>query len=411
MNSHRLDFAAAPKCPGGVLSRRSFLKGTAVAALLPLAKSLSDTASAAEPSIAVPRALSAIGLCKRYDFAAVRRTLAQLLEDLGDIRPLVKNKHVTIKTNLVNTSAEDVYGVPLWLTVTVHPQVAMALGSLLVDCGARRVTFCDQLPFRALDAEAFLGYGFDLKKFNAVMAGRARFVNTRNRGEHANYATVKVASGAELATAWEVNRSYVDTDVLISLTKLKSHVSGGITGGMKNLFGIPPSSLYGDDLKNEPDENAVDYRGKTMHACTRKPLTSVDYFTGNSVEGDHGFNVPRFIVDLNAAFPIDLVVIDAISVIQTAEGWWNGSMVSVTRPGLLLAGRNAVSTDSVAAAVMGFNPEAPDRTHPFANGTNYLALARRKGLGENRLQNLEVAGVDIKSARFEYQPTFQRIHA
>ena len=101
----------------------------------------------------------------------------------------------------------------------------------------------------------------------------------------------------------------------------------------------------------------------------------------------------------------------SISTIQTAEGWWLGSMVSVTRPGLLIAGRNAVCTDAVAAAVMGFNPDAPDRTHPFVNGTNYLALARRRGLGENRLEKLEVAGVDIASARFEFQPTYHRIHS
>jgi len=42
---------------------------------------------------------------------------------------------------------------------------------------------------------------------------------------------------------------------------------------------------------------------------------------------------------------------------------------------------------------------------------NHLALARRRGLGENRLKNLEVAGVGIETARFEYQPTFRRIGA
>jgi uncharacterized protein (DUF362 family) len=329
-------------------------------------------------------------------------------EELGGIRRLVRNKHVTVKVNLVNTSAEDVAGVPLGLTVTVHPVVAQALGSLLVDYGARRVVFSDQLPFRCSEVEAFAGYGFKLAEFNRRMNDRARFVNTRNRGSFSSYAWVKVPGDGELATAWEVNRAYVDTDVLVSLAKLKSHVSGGITGGMKNLFGIPPSSLYGDDLGQEPDENAIDYRNQTMHNCSRLPFTSARSFTGKSVVRDHGFNVPRFIVDLNAAFPIDLVVIDGISTLQTAEGWWNGSMVSVTRPGLLLAGRNAVCTDAVAAAVMGFDPDAADRTWPFVNGTNYLALARRRGLGENRIAKLEICGTPLDTARFEFQPTFRR---
>ncbi len=400
-----VDFRRAPQCPGGWPSRRDFLRCVAAAALVPAASALPIPAL---PEIPAPRAVTAIGLCKRYGFAEVRQTLARLLEDAGGVRALVKGRHVTVKVNLVNTSLEHVAGIPLCLTVTAHPTVAMALGSLLVDYGARRVTFCDQLPFRELDEAAFAGYGFDARAFADAMEGRARFANTRNRGPYGGYSVVKVPGG-DLASAWEVNQLYTQTDVLVSLGKLKSHVSGGITGGMKNLFGIPPSSLYGDDLADHPDEDALDYRNRVMHTCTRKPLTSADYFTGTPVTGDHGNNVPRFIVDLNAAFPIDLVVLDAISVIQTAEGWWNGSMVSVTRPGLLLAGRNAVCTDAVAAVVMGFDPEAADRTHPFANGINYLALARRRGLGENRLKQLEVAGLDLESARFEYQPTYRRV--
>jgi len=412
MKRCRDDADHVPQCPGGVLSRRDFLKYTAAAAaLVPVAAALPLPGAAAATDRPARRALTGIGLCKRYDFAEVRRTLAVMLEELGDVRALVKGKHVTVKVNLVNTSEADVAGVPLWLTVTVHPVVAMALGSLLTDFGARTVTFCDQLPFRSPDEEAFSGYGFRLKDFNQAMDGRARFENTRNRGRHGDYALVKVPGGGELASAWEVSQTYVKTDVLVSLGKLKSHVSGGVTGGMKNLFGVPPSSLYGDDLKAEPDEAAIGYRTDTMHTCTREPLTSVGSFSGKSVQGDHGHNVPRFIVDLAAAFPIDLVVIDGISTIQTAEGWWLGSMVSVTRPGLLIAGRNPVCTDAVAAAVMGFNPDAPDRTLPFINGTNYLALARRRGLGENRISQLEIAGVGLQRARFEYQPTYQRIHS
>lgn len=388
------------------MTRRDFLKGAATAvagACLPILGAVGS-----ELPVRIPRAVTSIGLSKRYDFNEVRTSLARMFDELGDVRRLVRRKHVTVKVNLVNTSQEDVAGIPLWLTVTVHPVVAQALGSLLIQYGAREVVFADQLPFKPLGEDGFVGYGFRLQDFNRVMAGRARFVNTRNRGHYRDYALVKVPGGGELANAWEVNRAYVDTDVLVSLAKLKSHVAGGVTGGMKNLFGVPPSSIYGDDVEKEPDEGAVGYRGKTMHSCTAKPLTSTSSFHGKTVEGDHGWNVPRFIVDLAAAFPIHLTVIDGISALQTAEGWWNGSMVSVARPGLLIAGRNAVCTDSVAAAVMGFDPDSADRSWPFVNGTNYLALARRKGMGENRTKNLEVEGVPLDTARFHYQPTYRR---
>ena len=217
-----VDFQHAPKCPGGILSRRNFLKYAAAAAALAPASRLIPSAIASEAADkAAPRALTSIGLCKRYEFAEVRRALAELLNGLGDVRRLVRNKQVTVKTNLVNTSEEDVAGIPLWLTVTVHPVVAMALGSLLADYGARTVVFCDQLPFNALDAGAFLGYGYNLKEFNQVMDGRARFENTRNRGPHGKYALVKVPGGGELASAWEVNQAYVETDVLVSLATME----------------------------------------------------------------------------------------------------------------------------------------------------------------------------------------------
>ncbi len=401
-------FDRAPHCPGGVLTRRAFLERMAGAATAAAGTGMAWASGAPEAEGPVGRAPTSIGLCKRYEYPEVRRALGRMLDEIGGVRPLVRRRHVVVKLNLVNTSAEDVGGVPLWLTVTTHPVVAMALGSLLVESGARRVTFCDQLPFRALDEEAFAGYGYDAKAFNQALDGRARFENTRNRGRHRQYAWVRVPGG-ELASAWEVNRTYVETDVLVSLGKLKSHISAGVTGGMKNLFGVPPSSLYSEDLKGEPDEDAVGYRSTTLHSCVRRPLTSAESVTGRSIEGDHGYNVPRFIVDLAAAFPIDLVVIDGISTLQTAEGWWIGSMVSVTHPGLLIAGRNPVCTDAVAAAVMGFNPDAPDRTFPFVNGANHLALARRRGLGENRLNRLEIAGVGLDAARFEFHPTYQRV--
>jgi len=394
------------RCSSSGLTRRAFLKNVTLATG---AFTTPSVALSGQPlSVTPPRSLTSVRLCKRYDYPLVRRTLAKILDDVGGIRSLVRRKFVTIKTNLVNTSAESVGGLPLSLTVTTHPNVALSLGSLLIDYGARRVTFCDQLPFHELGPEPFAGYGFDFQLFSQEMEGRVRFVNTRNRGQHGKYSFVRVPGEGELATAWEVNQIYAERDVLISLTKLKSHVSAGVSLGMKNLFGVPPSSLYGDDLEDHPDENAVGYRNGTMHRCDREPYTSTGTFTGRSVTGDHGFNVPRFIVDLNAAFPIDLVVIDGVSAIQTAEGWWNGSMVSVCSPGLLIAGSNAVCTDAVATALMGFDPNAPDRTHPFANGTNYLAMARRKGLGENRIAELEIGGVGLERARFEYMPTFQR---
>lgn len=401
--SHQPKQHVVPACPSVAVNRRSFLRAGAsltATATLPV---IAPTASAKTP----PRTPTAVRTGKQYDYAQIRSLLGTMLDEIGGVRPLVKQKFVTIKTNLVNSPVHTWGGLPVWLTTTTHPAVAMALGSLLVEYGARRVTFCDQLPYQDLSPEVFRQYGYDLSEFNQAMDGRCRFANTRNRGDHSDYALVRVPEGGFLANAWEVNRTYADTDVLVSLTKLKSHISGGVTLGMKNLYGVPPSSLYGDDLVDEPDESATGYRGKAMHNCVRKPFTSVDTFTGKSIEGDHGFNVPHFILDLNRAFPIELVVIDGISTIANGEGAWMGSRVEVCRPNLLIAGRNPVCTDAVAASLMGFHPDAPDEHQPFINGVNYLRKARELGMGENRIDQLDVVGEPLSKARWHFPPTFR----
>ncbi|MGW8182262.1 MAG: DUF362 domain-containing protein, partial [bacterium] len=233
MKTARFSTLSATRSWNG-LTRRAFLKNMALAtgsAATATHAELRGKSVRADPL----RALTSVALCKRYDYPLVRRTLAHILDELGDVRLLVKRKFVTVKTNLVNTSAETVGGLPLSLTVTTHPTVALALGSLLVDYGARRVTFCDQLPFHELGPERFVGYGFDFGLFSQEMERKVRFVNTRNRGNYAKYEFVRVPGEGEIAGAWEVNRTYAETDVLISLAKLKSHVSAGVTLGMKNL--------------------------------------------------------------------------------------------------------------------------------------------------------------------------------
>ncbi len=396
MNKHRDGSSRNPHR----FRRRTFLQGLAAGTLIP--------ASLSAESKTTPRTPTAVRVCKRYDYALIRRTLGGMFDRIGDVRKLVKGKHVTVKTNLVNTPRQTVSGLPISLTTIAHPTVALALGSLLVEYGAKHVTFCDQLPFVEEDNEAFEKYGYKIEDFRDAMENRVRFENTRNLGRYPRYDIVKVPGGGILASAWEVNQAYTKTDVLVTLGKMKSHVSGGVTLGMKNLFGIPPSSLYGDDLENTPDENAKAYRSRTMHNCTRKPFTSIDTFLGKSVEGDHGYNVPRFIVDLNAAFPTELTVIDGISTISNAEGAWMGTLVEVCRPNLLVAGLNPVCTDAVAASAMGFDPDAPDKSQPFPNGTNYLALSRKLGLGENRIKHLDIVGDPIEKVRYHFPPTYER---
>jgi uncharacterized protein (DUF362 family) len=109
------------------------------------------------------------------------------------------------------------------------------------------------------------------------------------------------------------------------------------------------------------------------------------------------------ILDLNRARPIHLAVIDGI---KTGEGGEvpRGTFNPV-QPGMLIAGKNPVSTDAVATAAMGFDPTVEPPHAPFLRGDNYLNLARELGMGTNRLDEIEVVGASIDDVRYEFKPS------
>jgi uncharacterized protein (DUF362 family) len=107
------------------------------------------------------------------------------------------------------------------------------------------------------------------------------------------------------------------------------------------------------------------------------------------------------VADLVKARPIDLQIVDGIESIAGGEGPWIQGIHRV-QPGVLLAGLNPVSTDAVAAAVMGYDPRAPRGTAPFRTCENTLLLAERHGVGSADLRRIDVRGVPIAGAMYRY---------
>ena len=198
---------------------------------------------------------------------------------------------------------------------------------------------------------------------------------------------------------FDVNRAYEETDVLVSLAKLKQHETAGVTLTMKNLFGITPNSMYGG---KPGDEDST---------AGRLPIHDPGRFVDRELPGlrrdfastEAGVRVPLTIADLNAARPIDLAIIDGISAITHGESRYSaGPAMRIVRPGVLIAGRNAVSVDAVGTSVMGFDPMAPRGQGAFARCLNHIALAAERGLGTADLRHIDLRGVPIEQARCPY---------
>jgi uncharacterized protein (DUF362 family) len=335
--------------------------------------------------------------CRTYG-PEVRPALEKCFDLLGGIGSLVKNKTVTVKLNLTGNSAKPLLGRPVGETYTTHYATAMALGSTLFAAGARRVRFVESTQSRNGLESTLAEYAWDVPALAAL--GNVEFENTRNLGQGKKYSHLRVPGGGYMFSAFDLNHAYEDTDVMVSLAKLKNHLTAGVTLSMKNLFGLPPNTLYGSEA------------GKETATAVRAPLHDPKGFDSLKLPGlkDGSFSaeptwrVPRITVDVCAARPIHLAIIDGITSMSGGEGPWCGEeRLKVTTPGVLIAGLNPVATDAVSTAVMGYpNPRAARGVKPFQDCDNHLLMAEQAGLGTADLAQIDLRGMPIEKARYPY---------
>lgn len=373
-------FAAATAVVGGGLS------AVMVPRRAPAATKLPDRSAEA------PSAPVSIQRCESYEPKLVRQRLDAALDQIGGIDKLVRGKTVTIKLNLTG-QVQEMLGRPASRTYHVHPHVVAALCAALHDAGAARIELVEAWYYREPPEEVLKSGGWDVAAVKSAGGHTVTIQNTKNRGRWPAYSRVKVPWGGFLFPAFDVNQSYVKTDVFVSLAKLKDHASAGVTMAVKNLFGVLPTALYGNDA---PNEDTVSARVALLHMAKRKVPDGVPGEIAHGLPADWRYRVPRVTADILGARPVDLAVVDGIHTVVGGEGPWNQG-VEATEPKLLLAGRNAVCTDAVCTAVMGYDPQAAHMQFPFP-GENHLRLLASAGVGTNDAKRIEVAGLSVKEA-------------
>jgi len=366
------------------LDRRTFLK-------------LGLVAGTVRPTLAnaAPDAKVAIVSCKSYG-AAVEPAYTKAFDLLGGIGRLVKGKTVTVKVNLtVSRQFVTIQGRPPIETYITHGDTVMALCNVLFKEGARRVRIVESFPSAKPFEESLAEAGWNVP--NLLKPGKVELENTRNLGAGKQYSTLKVSSGGSQFSSFDLNHSYTDTDVFISLAKLKNHKTTGVTLSLKNLFGITPNALYGDQA---PGEQATAGRGR-LHFGSRWARINFPGQKENNFTYDAGGRVPGIIADLSEVRPVHLAIIDGITSVSGGEGPWVGSL-KLTDPRILIAGLNPVATDAVATAIMGYDPRSSRGTKPFQNCENHLLLAEKAGVGPADLAKIDVRGMTIEQAKTPY---------
>jgi len=377
---------------GNPITRRQAFAGLGGAAL-----------ALARPRGSSPAPTAPVAVAKCPDYGpGLLPSLERMFDQLGGLGRLVKGKTVAVKLNLTGRPTYRLGYTPAGDAHWVHPDVVAATVHLLGKAGARRIRLLES-PWSTADPleEYMLEADWDPRIF--LSAGpRVEFENTNYLGNGSRYHRFPVPNGGHMFKAFDLNHSYEDCDVFVSLAKLKEHATTGVTLSMKNCFGITPCTIYGTGAgDDEPSE--FPHGGRDMfHHGTRQPSKSAPSENDPASSREGGYRVPRIVADLVAARPIHLAIIDGIRTMSAGEGPWIPRCRPV-RPGVLVAGLNPVTTDAVATAIMGFDPMADRGKAPFEKCDSTLRLAEEHGVGTRDLRRIEMIGTPIRQARFEFR--------
>jgi uncharacterized protein (DUF362 family) len=171
---------------------------------------------------------------------------------------------------------------------------------------------------------------------------------------------------------------------------------------MKNCFGLTPCTIYGSGAG--ADEPSIDPKGGRMivHSGYRQPSKSAPAEKDPKSPRVDTWRVPRTVVDLCAARPIHLAIVEGIKTMTGGEGPWIQEDCKGVAPGVIVAGLNPVTTDAVSMSVMGFDPMADRGTPPFEACDSTLKLAEEAGLGTRDLRRIETIGASVAEVKFDF---------
>jgi uncharacterized protein (DUF362 family) len=357
------------------ISRRDFLKFTGITAAGLLTAGCTPKVSVPEAIInepAVIKAQVAVGKAISYNPDEVENAVAKLIDLVGGLGDVVKSgDSVAIKVNLTGgTSSGTVYGVSAEESFITHPEVVRALIKQVKAAGAGEVFIVEA----AYEWESYTQWGYETLAEDLGIT----LVDLNKTDPFNKYDEVSLANNL-IYPSFIFNKILSQVDVFMSVSKMKNHYEAGVTHTMKNLFGLVPYEFY---RLSQQDRYRSGFHGPATE--TRK-------------------RIPRVINDLNRARPIHFSLVDGIKTTEAGEGPWINTITPI-QPGLLVAGKNPVSTDAVATALMGYDPTSDFPDEPFIRGENHLNVAYTLGLGTNRLDEIEVFGEEIEKVKVKFTP-------
>ena len=389
------------------LTRRELLAGVGAGAGALLAR------PAWSRAVTAPQGKVTVGKCMTYGPELVP-TLEKMFDQLGGLGGLVKGKTVTMKVNFIGLRSQRLGDALMEDTFWSHPKMMGAMVHVLGKAGAKKIRVVEG-PWSTTESLEEVMYSMNWRPQDILSAAdNVEFENTNYLGRAKKYSRFMVPGGGWIFPGYDLNHSYEDCDVFVSLAKLKEHAATGVTLSMKNVYGTTPITIYGQDAGvDEPSLRPHGGRGNVMHFASRPPSKSAPQQRDLTLPKDAGYRLPRIISELNAARPVHLAVIEGIKTAtgcETNYGNPNRPQAAIN-PGVIIAGTNAVATDAVGMAVMGFDPLAEKGKTPFARCDSTLQFGEMLGVGIRDLSKNEILGVPISQVVFSYEAMLNKLLA
>lgn len=279
--------------------------------------------------------------CGDYDQAeeALRQTLAAMGGMERFVRP---GERILLKANLLRPHPPE-------SAVCTHPAVVEAIARIVKEAGGQPL-IADS-PGGALQKESTLRTLYEKTGMAAAAAasGAELCLDPSAR-------LVELPAGRMLHQA-EIISPVLDADGVFDLCKMKTHVFMGMTGAVKNSFGIIPGLTKVGFHGSHP--------GKNQFAQVLLDLA--------------GFMAPR------------LCVMDAV---LAMEGEGPGASGTPRQVGLLLLSDDPLALDVIAGEIMGL---------PRSRNALLLA-AEARGLSPTRWEEVELVGPPLEQLRIpDYQ--------
>jgi uncharacterized protein (DUF362 family)/Pyruvate/2-oxoacid:ferredoxin oxidoreductase delta subunit len=275
--------------------------------------------------------------CSSYGIDEVRQAVKASVDLLGGMRAFVNpGERVLLKANLLMRRKPE-------RATTTHPAVVQAVAELVAEAGGRPVIF-DSPGGYTFHTRGTLESLYEVCGMkDAARAGHAELC----------YETEVLDAPFErgrMIKNIKTLKCVPEADRIINIPKLKTHMMMGMSGAVKNLFGIVPGGFKTEYHFRFEDEN--EFAGAIVDICefAKPALTVVDAVVG--MEGNGPANgEPRHI-------------------------------------GFILAGADPYALDVAAAGVLGLEPASIPTIRESA----------RRGLCSGKIKDVRIIGEKLDAA-------------